>query len=251
MGRALCRALAKEGHRIWGIDRAGVPAEAGTRLICADITCPEEIAAAFETVRQEAGELHGIIHTAGIYDLGSLAEMPEEEFLRDFNVNLFGMFRVNRTFLPILAGKGRIVMISSELAPLSPLPFTGIYALTKSAVEDYAKALRMELQLLGHSVTVVRPGAVKTAMLPASVEKLERFCADTRLYRVSAGRFRKIVEAVESRGVPPEKIAEVIARELRARRPRLTRNVNRNPLLLLYQLLPERMKLWAIRKILS
>ena len=38
---------------------------------------------------------------AGVYDLNSLVEMPEEDFVRDFNVNLFGMFRVNRQFLPV------------------------------------------------------------------------------------------------------------------------------------------------------
>ena len=155
MGAAIRRALLQAGHHVWGIDRR--PA-AG--VISADITNPTELQAAFERVRAEAGKLDGIIHTAGVYDLNSLVEMPEEDFIRDFQVNLFGMFRVNRLFLPLLKEHRRIVIVSSELAPLHPLPFTGIYAITKTAVEQYAAALRMEVQLLGHQVIVIRPGAV-------------------------------------------------------------------------------------------
>lgn len=62
----------------------------------------------------------------------------------------------------MLANGGRIVITSSELAPLDPLPFTGLYAITKSAVEKYAYSLRMELSLHGISVSVIRPGAVNT-----------------------------------------------------------------------------------------
>ena len=251
MGSALCRKLLEEGHRVFGIDRAGKNETDGVTLLSADITDEESVRQAFHEIREKAGRLDGIIHMAGVYDLNSLVEMPEEDFVRDFNVNLFGMFRVNRQFLPLLSEGGRIVIISSELAPLYPLPFTGIYAVTKTAVEQYARALRMELQLLNHPVTVVRPGAVDTGMLPVSTEKLERFSEKTRLYSFGAARFRKIVNAVESRSVPPEKIAGIVSRALKARHPRRTVNVNRNPLLLLYGVLPEKLKLFAIRKILS
>ena len=246
MGAAIRRALLQAGHHVWGIDRR--PA-AG--VISADITNPTELQAAFERVRAEAGKLDGIIHTAGVYDLNSLVEMPEEDFIRDFQVNLFGMFRVNRLFLPLLKEHRRIVIVSSELAPLHPLPFTGIYAITKTAVEQYAAALRMEVQLLGHQVIVIRPGAVRTAMLPASTEKLDRFCAATRLYKCNAARFKRIVGRVEARNVGPEKIAAVVQKALAAPRPRLVYCVNRNPLLLLLNALPKRLQLLIIRKILA
>ena len=169
MGSCICRLLAREGHGVWGIDRREAEG-----IIGADITVPADLQAALERVRAEAGSLDAVIHAAGVYDLNSLVEMPEEDFIRDFNINLFGMFRVNRACLPLLRKRGRIVIISSELAPLHPLPFTGVYAVTKTAVEQYAAALRMELQLLGHPVIVIRPGAVRTGMLPASTENWTR-----------------------------------------------------------------------------
>ena len=121
----------------------------------------------------------------------------------------------------------------------------------KFAVEQYAAALRMELQLLGYRVIVIRPGAVDTGMLPASTVKLERFCTETRLYAVNAERFRRIVGRVEARKVSPDRIAAVVWRSLVVSRPRLVCAVNRNPLLLLLNTLPRRLQLWIIRKILS
>lgn len=245
MGAAICRALAGGGHRVWRIDARGADGAIG-----ADITSTPALLAARERVQAEAGSLDGVIHAAGVYDLAALAEMPEADFVRDFDVNLFGMFRVNQAFLPMLNAGARIVIISSELAPLHPLPFTGVYAITKAAVERYAEALRMELQLLGHSVVVIRPGAVDTGMLPVSTRKLERFCAETRLYPLGAGRFKRIVDRVEARRVPPERIADAVVRALKARRPRLVYCVNRNPLLLLLNALPQRAQLLIIQRIL-
>ena len=251
MGSAICAKLAGEGCLVWGIDRVQPSGFSGAGFICADLTRTEDLHAALERIRAESGHLDGIIHAAGIYDLNSLVEMPEEDFCRDFDVNLFGMFRINRVFLPLLSSGARIVIISSELAPLHPLPFTGIYAVTKTAVEQYAAALRMELQLLGYRVIVIRPGAVDTGMLPASTVKLERFCTETRLYAVNAERFRRIVGRVEARKVSPDRIAAVVWRSLVVSRPRLVCAVNRNPLLLLLNALPRRLQLWIIRKILS
>ena len=109
----------------------------------------------------------------------------------------------------------------------------------------------MELQLLGHSVIVVRPGAVNTQLLDVSTDKLRRFCAETKLYGVNAARFRRIVERVEARAVPPEKIAERIGRILSAGKPKLVYYVNRNPLLLLLNALPARAQLRIVKFILE
>ena len=246
MGKAICARLIDEGHRVWGLDL-----NEAEGVIKTDITDAQSVLAACERVKTEAGSLDGIIHAAGVYDLNSLVEMPEDDIKRDIDVNLLGAFRVNRTFLPLLGGHGRIVIISSELAPLHPLPFTGVYAVTKTALEQYAAALNMELQLLGHRVVVIRPGAVNTGMLPASTRKLDEFCEHTRLYRLNAARFKRIVDRVEARSVPPEKIASVVSKALAVPHPRLVYNVNRNPLLLLMNVLPKKAQLAIIRKILK
>ena len=105
----------------------------------------------------------------------------------------------------------------------------------------------MELQLLGISVSVLRAGAVETKMLGASTDALDRFCENTKLYTCNAERFKRIVNRVEARCVPPENIAKKVTWVLRKRNPAFAYSINRNPLLLLLNILPKRLQLWIIR----
>ena len=252
MGAAVCRALLGAGHRVFGLDisEGDIVSDRMTWLK-ADVRKTEDIEKAYRAVSEMSGGLGGIIDLAGIYDLDSLIEMDEEDFIRDFDINLFGVFRVNRAFAPLLGRDGKIVIVSSELAPLDPLPFTGIYAVTKAALDKYAAALRMELQLLGIKVVTVRPGAVGTDMLPESMKKLSDFCGGTAHYTLGAGKFRQIAEKVEGRSIPAERIAALIVKILSAKNPKPVYSINRNPLLLMLDALPARFRLRIIRMILS
>ena len=109
----------------------------------------------------------------------------------------------------------------------------------------------MELQLLGISVSVIRAGAVSTGMLGVSTRALDRFCEKTTHYACNADRFRKIVNGVEAKSVPPEKIAKKALRILQSKNPRFAYGVNRNKLLLLLNALPKRFQFWTIKKILK
>ena len=127
-------------------------------------------------------------------------------------------------------------MTTSELAPLDPLPFTGIYAVTKSALDKYAYSLAMELQLLGIKVSVLRAGAVKTNMLGVSTTALDRFCDETELYSCNAKRFKNIVDRVEAGNISTDKLAEKVLKILSKRKPKFAYSINRNPLLLIFYL---------------
>ena len=251
MGLACAKRLLAEGYTVYGLDlREPEPTE-GLRFLKTDLTDPASVEAAAAALTAAGVRLDCIVHLAGIYDLNSLIEMPEEEFRRIFEVNLFGVYRVNRCCFPLLRQGARIVITTSELAPLDPLPFTGIYAITKTALDSYAAALRMELQLLGCRVVVLRPGAVDTGLLQTSTRRLEAFCENTTHYACNAARFRRIVERVEARKLPPERIAGLVLRSLNAGRPRPVYSVNRNPLLLLLDALPLRMQCRVIKRVLK
>ena len=251
MGYAAAKRLAGAGYTVFGLDlRLPEPVE-GVTFLEADLTDPDSVARAYETVAARTERLDALLHMAGRYELGSLLELGEEEFLKVWRVNLVSVWRVNRLFLPLLRPGGRILITTSELAPLDPLPFTGIYGITKTALEKYAFSLRMEAQLLGLRVIVLRPGAVDTGLLDVSTRRLEAFCRGTEHYRVSAARFRRIVDKVEARKIPPEQIAELALRALAARRPRFVYSVNRNPLLRLLSALPARLQCAVIRGILK
>ncbi len=250
MGRATAEALCARGYRIFALDRQVEAPQENIIPIEADITRQAGVQAAYEAVRSHTDSLFAIVHFAGIYMLDSLAEMSEADFRRILDVNLGGAFLVNRSFLPLLSRGSRILITTSELAPLDPLPFTGIYAITKAALDKYAYSLCMELQLLGISVSVLRAGAVETGMLGASTAALDRFCEKTALYHCNAARFKRIVEGVEARRIPPARLAKRACAILEKKRPAFAYAINRNPLLLLLGALPKRGQLWLIRRIL-
>ena len=250
MGQAVCRRLRQKGYQVFGLDIR--PAESsGEEIICCDVTDTDSVLRAKEQIASRIDHLDAIVHTAGIYDLDSLAEIDEARFTRIFQINVFGVYRVNRALLPMMGAGGRVVVITSELAPLNPLPFTGLYAVTKSALDKYAFSLRSELMLRDISVTVIRPGAVSTGLLGTSASALEKFCAGTAYYRPNAANFKKIVDSVEARSVPPERVADLVEKALTKRHPRYVYTCNRNPLLLMMSALPDHLQYWILRQILK
>lgn len=251
MGRKTAELLAKQGYCVFALDRKAAAPEENIIPIEADVTDEKSVQAAFAVVSSATKRLDAVVHFAGIYMLDSLLEMPEESFERIFRVNLFGAYLVNKTFTPLLGKGSRVLITTSELAPLDPLPFTGIYAVTKAALDKYAYSLRMEAQFLGVDVCVLRAGAVATDMLGASTSALDRFCEETKIYKCNAARFKKIVEGVEARNIPPEKIAKKAVKILAAKRTRFAYSINRNPLLLVLNAMPKRFQLWVIKQVLK
>lgn len=251
MGRAAAELFASRGYRVFALDRKVGESRENIIPIEADVTSEESLLGAFAFVSGHTESLYAILHFAGIYMLDSLVEIDDDAFRRIFDVNMRGVYLVNKIFLPLLGRDSRIVITTSELAPLDPLPFTGIYAVTKAALDKYAYSLRMELQLLDIKVSVLRAGAVETGMLGVSTDALDRFCEKTELYSCNAKRFKRIVERVEARCIPPMKIAEKSMRIIGKRKPAFAYSINRNPLLLLLNILPKRLQLWAIKMVLK
>lgn len=251
MGRAFTTRMAEKGYRVFALDQKAGEQRENIIPIEADVTSAESLETALRQVGEYTKDLFAVVHFAGIYRLDSLVEMTDEEFSQILNVNLRGAYLVNRVFLPYLHKGSKILITTSELATLDPLPFTGIYAVTKAALDKYAYSLAMELQLLGISVSVLRAGAVETGMLGVSTSALDRFCRKTALYSCNAERFKAIVDRVEARCISPEKLAKKAETILSEKHPAFGYSINRNPLLVLLNLLPKRLQLWIIKKILK
>ena len=250
MGTAICQRLSQEGWQVLGLDVRPVSSSNVRSFLC-DMTDPEALEHTKEEILTVCGHLDAIVHAAGIYDLDALSEMDDQRFQRIFQINVFGAYRINRLLIPLMGEGGRITIITSELAPLNPLPFTGIYAVTKGALEKYAYSLRSELALRGIHVSVVRPGAVNTGLLGVSTSALERFCSNTRYFAPNAAHFKDIVDRVEAKSVAPEKIGELVFRSLTEKHPRYVYNINRNLLLRLMSALPDHLQIWILKWILK
>ena len=251
MGYATVQAMKNQGYTVFALDKTVQKAEENVLPIEVDVTDVKSVQNAYEQIRNITDEVFAIVHFAGVYMLDSLIEIPEDKFDKIVKVNFYGAFHVNKAFAPLLKSGSRILMTTSELAPLKPLPFTGLYAVTKGALDDYAYALKMELQLLGIGVSVLRAGAVSTSMLGVSTSALDEFCEKTNTYKCNAERFKKVVNGVEAKNVPPEKIAKKTLKILGKKKPKFAYAVNRNKLLLLLNILPKRMQFFIIKRILK
>ena len=250
MGRATAKLLLDSGYTVIGLDLAEF-CDLPIDYYKTNLTDAESIEKTFNLISNCYKQIDTIINFAGIYRMGSLVEMTEKEFTSIFDINLFSIYRVNKTFLPLLKQGGNIIITSSELAPLDPLPFTGIYAITKSTVEKYAYSLKMELQLLGINVSVIRPGAVKTKLLNDSINSMEELHKKTVLYKTNVKNFSNIVNSVEAKNIEPEKISKLVKKILNKKNPKFVYNINRNILLRILSFLPKFVQLKIIRRILQ
>ena len=251
MGAACVRSFLQNGDVVFGMDRPGAVLPEGVFPLFADVTDAEQINTAFRAVKAQIESLDAIVYAAGVYEADSLVEIDEARIHRIFEINVFGAYRTVRTFLPLLNRGARVVIVTSELADIDPLPFTGLYGITKCTLDRYAFSLAMELQLLGICVSVVRPGAVQTPLLNGSVESISAFTARTTHYPSVASAFLRVTDAVEAKAVPPERVAQKVQKALSSKCPRFVYSLNRNPLLRLYGLLPKQLKLFAIRSVLK
>jgi len=89
-------------------------------------------------------------------------ETPEKDLDFVFNVNIYGPYRVNKAFTPLLvASQGRTTTISSISGYVAGAG-SGTYSMSKFAVEAYTDAFAAEMAADGVHVSAVQPGGYKS-----------------------------------------------------------------------------------------
>src|SRR5882757_6671232 len=128
-----------------------------------DVTDEASVREAVQSVLQQAGQVHALVNNAGYALAGALEETSIEEAQQQFDTNFFGVLRVIQSVLPTMRqqGYGRIVNISS-VAGFIPLPYRGMYAASKHALEGYTEALDHEIRQFGIRALLVEPAFTKT-----------------------------------------------------------------------------------------
>jgi NAD(P)-dependent dehydrogenase (short-subunit alcohol dehydrogenase family) len=138
----------------------------------ADVTKPDEIAAALADLRTKLGPVTVLVNAAGVEKYRRFQNLTFEEWQRIIDINLHGVFHCIQAVLPdmLAASWGRIVNISSS-STHSGQPFMSGYVSAKSAVNGLTKSLALELGPAGITVNAVPPGFIDTPMLRRSEEK--------------------------------------------------------------------------------
>lgn len=195
--------------------------------------------------------LDAIVNIAGMFLIDSFIEVNNEQLKRLFDVNLMGVIAVNKTLFPLLNKNGRIVITTSDVATLDPMPFNGIYNVSKTALDSYSQALRQELNLLGIKVITIRPGAFNTTLSQGSLTKTKELSDKTVLYKKQSKRFYSLVKGFMGKPKDPKKLAPTYYKALTKKRPKLCYRKNANILLALLNVLPKRLQCFIIKLILK
>ena len=252
MGRAVSKLLSENGYYVFSLDiKENSEAKENIEQIKTDITKFSDVQKAREIIEKKTDSLDAVLNFAGVIMMNSLIEISEEEFVRIFNINVFGAYRVNKVFFDMVQkGKGKIVVTTSEVAPNKVLPFNGIYGITKKSLDAYAEGLAMELGILGVPVIRLRPGAVKTELIDNSSSQMERFGANTVIYKDILPRFKHIVESEQGTAIPAEKVAKLVLKILKTDKPKLVYAKNTSKKLKLLSIVPAKLQVAIYKKLL-
>ena len=257
IGWATAKFLLGKGFRVWGsvrrqadADRLGSEFGANFTPLLFDITDEAAVLAAAREVRAALGgeTLSGLVNNAGIAVPGPVLELSADEFRHQMDVNVIGPIIATQAFGPLLGSdpslkgpKGRIVMISS-VAGKNGNPLTPAYAASKHAIEGLSESLRRELMLFGIDVVIVAPGPVKTPIWSKGQGSFDIDKYRNSPYLPALQKVTAYMQHLDSIGLPPEKIAEVVHDALTVPKPRVRYQIAPDPMRhLMTAVLPKRM----------
>lgn len=249
IGAAVKDYFLAKGHNVYAIDINKIEEEANLKSYISDITNEESL----EKIKEEMNDikLDIILNIAGIHMMASLVESDYHKMKKVIDINLCGTMLVNNIFHSLLKERGRIVIITSEVASFDPMPFNGLYNVSKTALDSYAQALRQEINLLGQKVITVRPGAIETPLSGGSLVGTEKLANETVLYKNQASKFLGIVKKFMGKPIKTEKLTKFIYKLSLKKHPKLIYKKHRNIGLVLLSVLPKRLQCWIIKTILK
>lgn len=176
LGLALARQYLAEGWRVAVADRDGdalarVGREAlpGALLLACDVTSESDMTAVRDALASAWERLDLVINNAGVAVAGTVEECPQADWDWIVGINLLGVVRGCRLFLPRLRaqGHGQLVNVASVAGLIHP-PGMAAYCATKAAVVALSQSLQAELDGSGVSVSVVCPAFFRTGLARTS-----------------------------------------------------------------------------------
>ncbi|QWC84771.1 SDR family oxidoreductase [Nocardioidaceae bacterium] len=167
IGSALVRSLLARGDEVLLVARSGDRAGelerefAGARAVVADLGQPSTVAGLEDDLPDR---LDSVVHSAGVVELTSVADLDHVELSRTLAVNLVSAAELTRIALgPLRRAQGTVVFVNSG-SGLRAKATWGAYAASKFGLRGLAEALRDEETDSGVRVTSVYPGRTATPM---------------------------------------------------------------------------------------
>ncbi|MFL5330401.1 MAG: glucose 1-dehydrogenase [Gemmataceae bacterium] len=168
MGLASARLLAEEGanvvitgRRQKDLDVAAASIGPNALAVQGDVSKLADLDRLFATIKEKFGGLDIVFANAGLGTLAPLGQVSEEQFDREFDVNVKGLFFTVQKALPLLREGGSIILNASVAATKGMEAFS-VYSATKAAVRSFARTWTTDLKARKIRVNALSPGPIET-----------------------------------------------------------------------------------------
>jgi NAD(P)-dependent dehydrogenase (short-subunit alcohol dehydrogenase family) len=221
IGFATAQALITRGASVTVVDLdAEAAAGAAAQLhdsralgLAGDVTDRGAMQRAVAAAVDRFGGLDVVVANAGVASrVASFRASSPESVERVLDVNLMGVWRTVDAALPeIVRRRGHVVVISSVYAFINGVGAVP-YAMSKAAVEQFGRALRIELLPHGASASVAYFGFIDTEMVHRAIDQ-----------DPLAGEMMQTFPKPLRKRLAPSAAGEAIARGIERRQPRIIR----------------------------
>jgi NAD(P)-dependent dehydrogenase (short-subunit alcohol dehydrogenase family) len=179
-GKATAVTFAREGARVFCVDRNAAAAEETVQIIAseggaamaftADVSRPADIEAMVGACLRAYGRIDVLDNNVGVAEVGGVVEVSEADWDRVFAVNLKSAFLAMKHVIPVMTrqGGGSIINISS-IASIRHLGIPYVtYAATKAAMNQMTRTTAVEFAARHIRVNAILPGLMRTPMVEHS-----------------------------------------------------------------------------------
>lgn len=195
-GRDAAERLARRGHHVFAtmrqingrnaehresLERIASSEDLRLQVLELDVTDDASVQNAVLRALEQTGRLDVVINNAGFAGIGVTEAFTPEQFQQMFDVNVYGVVRVNRAVLPSMRQQrsGLLIHVSSAAGRVT-VPAFAAYCASKFALESLADAYRFELLPFGIDSVLVEPGIYRTPIFdrllqPADGERLASY----------------------------------------------------------------------------
>jgi 3-oxoacyl-[acyl-carrier protein] reductase len=128
----------------------------------ANVAKKAEIQRLFADAVKAFGRLDILVNNAGVYEFMPLADVTEEHFHKQFDLNVLGLLLASQEAAKHFGSAGGSIINISSVASTSTPPTTSVYSATKAAVDAITKTLAKELGPRKIRVNAINPGMIET-----------------------------------------------------------------------------------------
>ncbi|HEU5080399.1 MAG TPA: glucose 1-dehydrogenase [Opitutaceae bacterium] len=172
IGAAIAKSLAAAGASVVvnyasskeGADKvvSEITASGGKAIaVGGDVSKASEAEGIIGSAVKSFGRIDVLVNNSGVYEFSPIESFTEDQFHRQFNINVLGLLLTTRAAVKHLGEGGSIINVGSVVSTLTP-PHSSVYTGTKGAVDAITGVLAKELGPKKIRVNALNPGMVNT-----------------------------------------------------------------------------------------